>query len=205
MNGLAIVLPGRGYSAQGPALRLPILAAEQAGYETTVIEYPVEALEAKDWDAVAESARRQVRQALSSPLRGRVVVLAKSLGTRVLAETADELADFEQVSVVWVTPLFGDTGIRTAAVNANWRSLIVCGEVDPFHDVDGTAEVSAGVDAEVLVLPGADHALEVEGNVAATVAGLSTLADAALDFLVAPDGTWRTENSRDEQGCQRAR
>ncbi len=65
MNGLAIVLPGRGYSAQGPALRLPILAAEQAGYETTVIEYPVETLEAKDWDAVAESARRQVQQALS--------------------------------------------------------------------------------------------------------------------------------------------
>ncbi len=52
------------------------------------------------------------------------------------------------------------------------------------------------------MLPGADHALEVEGNVAATVAGLSALADAALDFLVAPGGPQATADSRDEQGCR---
>lgn len=169
MTDLSIVLPGGGYTALGPAIRFPVMAAEEAGYLPVNIEYPMEALAARDLAAVVGEARRQVTDALGSTGGDRVTVIAKSLGTRVVLQIADLFDGVDDLSVVWLTPLFGDAQVRDGAIASGWRSLIVAGDQDPFHDEAGVATVAAAMDATVVMVPGADHALEVPGDVDATI------------------------------------
>ncbi len=183
MTDLAIVLPGRGYTAQGPVIRLPILAAEQAGFTPVVVEYPRDALAARDFPIVVDSVRQQIAQAFDVHGVGRVAVVAKSLGTQVLVQVAERLGAADAISVVWVTPLFGEAEVRNGAIALGWRSLVVCGEVDPFHDETGTGQVASATGADVVTLAGADHALEVAGDVEATAGGLQTVAGCVLGFL----------------------
>lgn len=183
MDNLAIVLPGRGYTALGPAIRFPVLAAEELGFRPVLIEYPAEAIEAKDVAAVVADVRRQVQAALDTGPAARVTIVAKSLGTRVAAQITDLFDDVDDLAVVWLTPLFGDAEVREAVIGSGWRSLIVAGDQDPYHDEDGVAEVTAALDASVLELAGADHALEVPGDVATTITGLREVAIEVRRFL----------------------
>lgn len=183
MGNVAIILSGRGYTALGPAIRFPVLAAEELGYEPTMIGYPAEAIEAQDVAALVTDVRRQVLAALATGPAERVVVIAKSLGTRVAAHITDLFEDIDDLAIVWLTPLFGEAEIREAAMASGWRSLIVAGDQDPYHDQDGVAAVAAALDATVVQLPGADHALEVPGDVLATIAGLRQVAVEVRRFL----------------------
>lgn len=187
MVDLAVVLPGGGYTDLGPAIRLPVLAAQDHGYRPVSVTYPAEALRSRDMAALVTAARTQVEAALADAVGdggvGRVVIVAKSLGTRVVGGLVDSLSAIDAVAAVWLTPLFGDPDVRRVAIDAGWRSLIAYGDQDPFHDEAGVAEVAGALSATVVQLNEADHALEVPGNVVATADGLRELAVAARDFL----------------------
>lgn len=182
-DDLAIVLPGGGYTPLGPAIRFPVLAAEELRYRSTAVEYPPEAVRVRDVPTIVEAARVQVADAIDSVPVHRAVVIAKSMGTGVVVELAELLGDVRELAVVWVTPLFGEPGIRDRAMRSGWRSLIVCGEADPYHDPAGVMAVADALDAQVIELPRADHALEVPGDVRATIAGLGDVAVGVRSFL----------------------
>lgn len=183
MTGVAVVLPGRGYTALGPAIRFPVLAAEEAGYAPVVVEYPPEALAAQDLAAVEGSVRRQIIELVAGRGAGRVTVIAKSLGTRMLTRVADLFDGVDPLSVIWLTPLFGDPDVARVAVELGSRSLIVVGEDDPLHDPSATTGVARALGAPVVALTGADHALEVPGDARATLTGLQTVTIETLHFL----------------------
>ncbi len=184
MTDLAIVLPGGNYTPLGPAIRFPLLAAWEVGYRSSVaVEYPPKAMRAQDLHAVVEDVRRQLSDAVDLDESARVAVIAKSMGSRVVVQLSDLLDGIGDLSVVWLTPLFGDQGIRDAAIRSGWRSLVVFGDQDPFHDQAGVAAVHEALNCPVVRVPGADHALEIPGDVLATVSGLRDVAVAVREFL----------------------
>ncbi|NNE96333.1 MAG: hypothetical protein HKN24_09925 [Acidimicrobiales bacterium] len=183
MTGLAIVLPGANYTPAGPAIRFPVLAAWEAGYQSSVaVEYPPGAMRTQDLPAVVAEVRRQLIGADFEEF-DRMTVIAKSMGTRVVVEIADMLDRVEDLSIVWLTPLFGDRGIRDGAIGSGWRSLIVFGDQDPFHNEAGVTEVSQALQAPVVRVSGANHALESPGDVIATISGLREVTSAVQEFL----------------------
>ena len=84
------------------------------------------------------------------------VFLAKSLGTRALAGIADRLARNRLASAIWLTPLFGVPEVRELAAGSGMRSLIVAGDVDPYHDPDGFQQVASALCASTLIVEHAD-------------------------------------------------
>jgi hypothetical protein len=183
---LAIVLPGAGYGAHGPALHLPRLALEEAGAETAVVEYPTiprglpEAGER--WDGFYGSVAEQVAAIVAGAETERVTFLAKSLGTMALAALPAGTTGKARVDAVWLTPLFGVELVRAGAIKQAWPSLLVAGGADGAHDRAGHEHVRAALIAPSLVLAGADHALEVPGDVRATLDGLRALIEAVAAF-----------------------
>lgn len=111
-----------------------------------------------------------------------VVFLAKSLGTRALAGIADRLARNRLASAIWLTPLFGVPEVRELAAGSGMRSLIVAGDVDPYHDPDGFQQVASALCASTLIVEHADHALEIPGDVRASIGALTALTAAVLGF-----------------------
>ncbi len=181
---LAIVLPGRMYGPLGPALRIPVLALQEVGAEVAVTEYPSEpGRDASGWGPVFDAVNQQVGSLIRQHRPGRLTFLAKSLGTAALASLPPDLPLAARVDAMWITPLFGQAGVRSAAAARAWPSLVVAGGADSLHDPAGHQEVCRATGAVSLVLPRADHNLEVPSDVLATVEGFRLLAGTALDFV----------------------
>ena len=182
---LAIVLPGSGYGHAGPALLVPRLAAQQAGAEARAIEYP-------DWrpgmdedratEFVAIVAAR-LRDLIEAERPARVTFLAKSLGCEVVARLDPSVLDgVARVDVVWLTPVLALPVVRDGAIAKGWPSLVVSGDADRWYDAAATDDLVEATRGSKLILAGADHSLEVEGDVLATVDGFRRVAEAVLAF-----------------------
>lgn len=181
----AIVFPGGGYTALGPALRIPALAAEQHGYEPASIEYPADALLTADVDAIIAATRPQLDELLDGA--DEVVLIPKSFGTRVVAAVTDMLDDVgaENVSALFVTPMFQREAVRDAIIATGWRSLFAVGAADDVRDPTGDEIVASALDATVLAIARANHGLEIPGDLTATMAGFDQLAATSLAFVAA--------------------
>lgn len=178
---VAIVFPGGGYTALGPALRIPVLAAMQRGYEPMNVEYPREALAVADVDAIVDSARSQVAGFVEGARD--VLLIPKSFGTRVVGALTGIVDPVESVSAIFVTPMFQREAVRDAITEAGWRSMFAVGGADDVCDPEADALMAAALDATVFRIDGADHGLEIAGDLAATTAGFDQLGRAALAFV----------------------
>ncbi len=181
---LVVVLPGGGYGPLGPALRFPVLALEQLGpCEPLVVAYPAIPTGAPDASALlAAAVADQVLPAIRASTADHVTIVAKSLGTRALAGIASKLPIDRAIAAICLTPLFGAADVRDGAAGAGLPSLLVAGTSDPYHDQHGFDTVADTLDARTLLIPNADHGLETQGDVHATIRSMHVLAQATLDF-----------------------
>ena len=182
---LIIVLPGARYGLIGPAILFPVLALEQSGGEVHLIGYPRPLPRDLNQDSAAlfaVKARDLIQAEVDARSPDRVSLVAKSLGTVVLGAIGDQLRLPDRVEALWLTPLFGLPYVREGAARTAWRSLIVSGAADPAHDTAGLEQVVAALGAESLVIEAADHALQISGDVLATVEAMRCLAEAVLQF-----------------------
>jgi len=182
---LVVVLPGGGYGPQGAALRFPLLAVEQLGAcESIVVAYPSIPAGAVDASSLlANAVAEQVLPAIRETSAEEVLFVAKSLGTRALAGICSLLPSGLSGTALWLTPLFGVPEVRDRAAASGLRSLIVAGSADPYHDRSGFDVVVSALRASTLLVPDADHALEVPGDVHASIRVLSVLTTAVLEFV----------------------
>lgn len=142
----AIILPGRAYT---PAMAL-LAAADRSlvrhGYDVHQVWW--EAPEPTE----AFVRRHLVAAAADAP---RVLVVAKSLGTRAASYAAER-----SWPAIWLTPLLHDDAC-VAGIRANTApQLLVGGLDDHLWDTEVAADL-AGPDVRVLEIPEADHALSV--------------------------------------------
>lgn len=184
---LGIVMPGQGYGPQGPVLRYPALVLRQLGAEVRTVAYPDlddQLDEVAQWRKFSSDVGRQVSAFVDEVQPERLTFVAKSLGTIALANLDPALLSaVSRTEAVWLTPLFGRPDVRDGAVARWWRSLIVAGAADRAHDAGAHAEVVAALGAESVVLDGADHSLEVAGDIETTVAHHRVLVERVLRFL----------------------
>jgi hypothetical protein len=115
-----------------------------------------------------------------------VTFIAKSFGTMALGAIGGELRVPLRVNAIWLTPMFDLDYVEAGAIAAGWRSLVISGAADPTYDEVATRTVVAQLRGTAVLLPRADHKLEVEGDVVATARGAEAAAKAVLAFLDAP-------------------
>lgn len=181
---VTVVLPGGGYGPLGAAIRLPVLALESAGADTVAVEYagsPFGGASEPEGSEFHRAVREQVAAAAAGARR--VSFVAKSLGTLALAALDPDVVASAAVEAIWLTPLFGRPEVRDGAVDRAWRSLLVAGGADGYHDERQHRAVAEAVGARSLVLAGADHRLEVRGDALATVDRLRLLTEAVIGFV----------------------
>lgn len=169
------VLPGVGYTAQGPVLARPAAALRAAGWTVRTVV----------WDGKPgfDDARRAyadvVRDGVAAAPDAVHLVLAKSLGTLALP-VAVELG----LPGAWLTPLL--TTDRAPEVRAVAAGLGASGV--PALLVGGTADglwdpaLAAASGARVLEVDDGDHSLEVGGDPGRTAATLDAVTAAVVDL-----------------------
>jgi hypothetical protein len=165
---VATVLPGHGYTGDAPLLHFTRLLLRTRGWSVRTVRW------------VTPPAPAQLlgpaRNLLDAGPARRHLVVAKSLSTWLLPSAVER-----GLPGVWLTPLLREAQVLRAAGAAVAPTLLVGGSLDPTWDPDAAAASGQ----RTLEVAGADHSLEVAGDVAASLDALWQVVTGIADFLEA--------------------
>ena len=188
---LAFVFPRLGYTAHMmPVLSYPRRLLER-GADVLLVEYDYREQanlrmprnpERNRWffDDVAAACEAGLGQL---PYSG-VTLVGKSLGTLAKGHllTAEARAS-EGTRAVWLTPLLRKDDLRARIRQYGGPSLFAIGTADPHYDPARLAEMREATGGAVVVVEGADHGLDVLGDVVASVKAVEQVFLALQGFL----------------------
>jgi hypothetical protein len=187
---LALVFPGLGYTAHMPVLYYPRRLLLERGADALLVEYdyrgrvdfrmPRDA-ERDHWffDDVAAACAAGLKQRSYS----RVTLVGKSLGTLAMGYLLAEEARLSRARCVWLTPLLRDDWLRAQMRRARGHSLVVIGTADSHYDLAYFEEVRLASGGESVVVQGADHSLEIEGDTVGSIRAMEQTVRMMQQFL----------------------
>jgi hypothetical protein len=187
---LALLLPGRGYTAHMPLLYYTVEALFQAGADVLQVEYNY--IHRADFQAAPEAEQARwlfadvtaAYQAGTAQRAYRQITLAgKSLGTLAMAHLLAQPPPPAPTQGIWLTPLLHQEQVTGAIRQWGGRSLFVIGTADPVYDAAILNEMQAATNGETVVVSGADHSLEIPGDVLQSVHVLEHVMQAVQAFL----------------------
>lgn len=191
-NRLGIIFPGYNYSPDLPLLYYTAGVLEMTRADVLLIDTlystrpGVAELDAAEQDQLLrEDATASLSAALAVGTYEHITLVGKSVGTRALSRVLPEAAAFGTSRAVWLTPLVRNDGLRASILEHPIPSLFVVGTADRTYDpalLDPLVNATAG---QCLVIDGADHGLEIPGDIRASLAVLVEYVTALEHFLQA--------------------
>jgi hypothetical protein len=186
---LAIFFPGLGYTCDMPAFyyvqnmlenSTELLRVEYAYGSTTSFKSiaDIEQFERLFDDATA--AWNAVRN--KRPYQT-VTFIGKSLGTLAVGQILATDRSIPEMRVIWLTPLLRSERLLRQMQAFRGRSLIVIGTEDHHYDPELLASLRETSGTELLVIDGADHGLDIPGDVNGSVEAIRTIVAAIGRFL----------------------
>jgi hypothetical protein len=200
---LAVLWPGYRYRVTMPALYYAGWMLWEAGADLLCVETAYDKIEHGEEPGPEERYRWLVSdaEAVWDAVRtargyGRVTLVAKSISTLALGHLVLARPELAQAECVWLTPLLHEAKLRAQIVAARPRSLFAAGTADKHYDAGRLAALETATGGTSIVIPGADHSLEIKGDVQASMAALARVMAAVQDFLAgAPDASYVTTGS----------
>jgi hypothetical protein len=114
---------------------------------------------------------------------GQVTLVGKSLGTLAMGYLLTTEVSLAQAKAIWLTPLLWNDMLCSQIKQAIPRSLFVAGTQDPHYNPHGLSEAADATGGEMVIIDGADHSLEIKGDVLASLQALEQVMRAVQQFL----------------------
>ncbi|MBY6272376.1 MAG: alpha/beta hydrolase [Bacillaceae bacterium] len=172
-DGLAIVLPGRGYTAKAPLLYYASKYYFQKGFDLLQIHYH-DILPSTNESEFIAAVQETVRNFLNRHPYANFCIVAKSIGTIALARLC-KWDEFREAKALWLTPLLHRDDVFQGLKNSRQKGLVAIGNADPAYAGERFQELKANPNLDLLLIPGADHSLELEMDIEGSIDILKTL------------------------------
>jgi hypothetical protein len=191
---LALVLPGLNYTADNPLLYYPTRLLVERGADVLQVRadytrpdfQSLDRLEQMRWlgaDALAalEAGQRQRDY-------NRLILIGKSIGTLTMAylcgtEHRANLVGVAQATTIWLTPLLRQPWLVEAALQCRGPALYIAGTGDRTYDQEALQRIQDATGARALLLPGANHSLEIAGDLQQSLKFMQEILQTIADFL----------------------
>lgn len=166
---LAVILPGLGYSADMPMLYYTAQVLRKHGSDVLQVtaDYtrPEFQSAARPQQAawLAGNAQAAVSAGLAQRSYRRLILAGKSIGTLALAHLLTLDLGLPVVAI-WLTPLLHQGPLVAAALNFTGPALFVAGSGDDTFDPAALARIRQATRAEAILFEGANHSLEIPGD-----------------------------------------
>lgn len=187
---LALIFPGLNYSAGMPLLyyTLGLLLARGADVLTVDYEYGKRADFARaDSDSkmawIAADSGAALDAALQQRVYRRITLVGKSIGTRAAAWHAADDPRLREARCIWLTPLLNDAALVERIRRGGQHGLFVSGTADSHYNADVLPELVRATAGKSLIIAGADHSMEIAGDVFASLHALEEILRSIEEFL----------------------
>jgi pimeloyl-ACP methyl ester carboxylesterase len=187
---VAILLPGVRYTCDMPLLYYPAGLLLDLGADVLRVEHARD--RRADFQAITEAeqgrwfladAAAACHTVLAQRDYQHVTLIGKSIGTLAMGHLLTTDPALAQARAIWLTPLLTHGGLRAQIKQCRQRSLFVIGTADRFYDKDKLAEVQAASHGAAVVIEGADHSLEIAGDVFQSLQSIERVIRAIQSFL----------------------
>jgi alpha-beta hydrolase superfamily lysophospholipase len=181
-QGLMIILPGRGYLLEHPALYYMAKVGAELGYDVLGVRYrfqmnPYAELPDIDYDELTREVDLAVDEALKEQQYTKVVIVGKSLGT-VLAVRLGERFKEVDLRYILLTPV-----MKVTQLAGERPTLAVIGTADAAYDAELVRADKEKSTMQWHVLDGINHGLEFEHGWDATLSVLGRVIGQCESFL----------------------
>ena len=187
---LALIIPGRDYTAHMPLFFYPILTLLNRGAD--VLRLDVHYLKRDDFQALDmnEQFRHLFDEVVAAYQVGmarrdyeQVTLVGKSLGTLAMGHLLTTETLPPTVNAIWLTPLVRFDFLRAQIKAFAGHSLFAIGTADPHYDAECLAEVQRTTNGEVVTIEGADHGMNITGDMSGSIKALDNIVQAIDVFL----------------------
>jgi hypothetical protein len=185
---LGIVLPGYRYSAEMAPLYYAgrilleqgadLLRIEYAYYRTDFMKQPES--EQDQW--ISSDVFAACKAALSHRSYEKITLVGKSIGTIAMGQLLAD-AVFQRATCIWLTPLLTIEWLRSRIEQTHPRSLFILGTADKFYQPDILKQLEHVTAGRSLVIEGANHGLEIPGDIPKSLAVLNQIVQVLQEFL----------------------
>ncbi|MFI8687941.1 alpha/beta hydrolase [Rossellomorea sp. NPDC077527] len=164
-GGIAIFLPGMGYTVQAPLLHYSTGLYLNKGYDVLHINYQYSSsdykgfsIEEKD-DALRHDVKKMMNQILTEKSYSHIHVVAKSLGTLALGNEIHN-ERLQDSKFVWLTPLLKEDEVFQAVMDSEQEGICIAGDRDPHFDEERFNRLKGNKRMHVHVVKDVNHSLE---------------------------------------------
>jgi hypothetical protein len=164
-NGLAIFLPGAGYTNQAPLLHFTTKVFYNKGYEILHVNYNYskEVLHSLSEEEFTIDVQAVINKILTEYQYKHFCIVSKSIGSIVMSYLLKDIT-FQNAKTIWLTPLLKIRDVYTALLNSNHNGICICGDQDPYYDKEKFEELNGNKNINPILIKGVNHQLEIEDN-----------------------------------------
>jgi pimeloyl-ACP methyl ester carboxylesterase len=186
---LGIVLPGLGYSADMPLLYYSTRLLLDHGADVLQLRanYMTAEFEALPGEERARWTHADATALVHAGLVERdyeqITLVGKSIGTLAMAHILSTEPRFAKAAALWLTPLLHRPRLVEAARKHHGPSLLIAGTDDSVYDAAALAQIREATGAETFVVEGADHGMEIAGDLVRSVQVIERIVRAVADWL----------------------
>ncbi len=168
---LAVVLPGVGYTFDHPALYysrmvLDLFGADELRIEPTYRRSKFRAFTDQEKEESIAADAKAILETLQGLIQyTRITLVGKSMGTLILASVLEQGLHC-QTEFIWLTPLLTNQYFLETITTKAHRGIYFIGSSDQHYDSVLLEQVKNG---QVIVFDGANHSLEIEGDVIGSI------------------------------------
>ncbi|MFW9813343.1 MAG: hypothetical protein ACFFF9_12855 [Candidatus Thorarchaeota archaeon] len=188
---VALVFPGLSYNTSMPLLHYSIEAILASGLNlltvdydySTIPEFMEQPLRAKaDWMIRdVEAALRIVTEVAEQEV---ACLVGKSLGTIAIGHILETYEEYRDAKTIWLTPLIKNPELMEQMLSYMKDAVLVIGTKDDQYDSDIIDRLNATTLLSGVVVEGANHSLEIEGDVTKTLRVLMQVVTIIQQFLM---------------------
>ena len=197
-KGLAIMLPGIGYTVKSPLFHFSSGAFLNKGYDVLHVNYPYSSTDYEDFSleeitsALINDVSKVLNEVVDHTIYKSYYVIGKSFGTMAMPTALDMLPS-QSTKAIWLTPRLIDEQVFQTLRTCTQDSLCVIGDKDPFYDIDKMNHIIRNPSIECMMPPGANHALEVDNDILTSIDMVKSVMKRIDDFISLKNGVLNHE------------
>ncbi|ELC8441411.1 alpha/beta hydrolase [Clostridium perfringens] len=182
---LCVILPGIGYCLDRSYLDYSKQLAKEIGYDVLEVEYGYQINRSefnleKEFSIMVSESLEVIDNAIDKEYE-EVLIIGKSIGTSVQSFLNKDLSKrFKNIKNIYISPI----NKTLDEFNIESNSLVITGDEDPLLSIANRMNIEKRDDVESFIIEGANHALDIEGNIMKTVDSLKESLEIEREFIL---------------------